>query len=222
MVYRNKRLKDGPSVRIVIESGGGRSHRACRRKGHHMTDEHGGRRGRGPGKGLGKGQGQGRGRGHRGRPRRPLDHGTLRLLLLQLISAGPRHGYDLIREIEARTGGAYVPSPGVIYPALETLLDLGWVIAETEGSRRSFRVTEEGAAELEREADMLEQISARLSSLQERDAPEDPEDVRGAMRRLRHAVIQSVRANPEDADQRRKIADILSQAQDAITKLSEA
>ena len=56
--------------------------------------------------------------------------------MLKLISEAPRHGYEIIREIEARTGGAYVPSPGVIYPALEALLDLGFVQAEADGSRR--------------------------------------------------------------------------------------
>jgi hypothetical protein len=55
------------------------------------------------------------GRGPGGGRRRPLDHGDLRLLILKLISEEPRHGYEMIREIEARTGGAYVPSPGVIY-----------------------------------------------------------------------------------------------------------
>jgi DNA-binding PadR family transcriptional regulator len=175
------------------------------------------RQGRG-GRGRGFGRGQGRGPGRGGR-RRPLDHGDLRLLILKLISEAPRHGYEIIREIEARTAGAYVPSPGVIYPALETLLDLGWVEAETKGSRRSFRLTQEGEAELVADAETLERIEQRLADLLESDRPEDPEDVRGAMWRLRHAVREAVRAQPEDLDRRKAVADILAEAQEKISRL---
>lgn len=207
-MYRNKRENRGPSVRIYVNGGPSDAGGRCERKGWGMRHGQSGRPGRG------------RGRGPRGGPRRALDHGHLRLLLLQLIEPAPRHGYDLIREIEARTGGAYVPSPGVIYPALETLLDLGWAVAETDGSRRAFRITPEGQAELGREAETLAQITARLDALQASDSPEDPEDVRGAMRRLRHAVIETLRSQPEDSARRRAIADILGEAQEKITRLT--
>lgn len=199
-MYRNNR-HGGPSVRIFVDGGQDRHGR----KGWHMRQ--------------GQGHGRGRGRG-RGGHRRALDHGHLRLLLLQLIADEPRHGYDLIREIEARTEGAYVPSPGVIYPALETLLDLGWAAAEADGSRRLFRVTPEGSAQLEAEAEHLGQIRDRLGALRKSEAPEDPEDVRGAMRRLRHTVIQAYRERPEDGERRKAIADILGEAQERIGKLS--
>lgn len=215
MMYRNNRGKGGPSVRIFVDGGPGEDRGCGGRRGRHMR--HG--RGQGEGRGRGHGGGMGKGRGGRGGPRRALDHGTLRLLILQMITAEPRHGYDLIRGIEARTGGAYVPSPGVIYPALETLLDLGWAAAETEGSRRLFRITPEGEAELAREAATLDQVNERLDALQASDAPEDPDDVRGAMRRLRHTVIETVRAAPEDTARRSALAAILAEAQEKISRL---
>ncbi|WP_371311562.1 PadR family transcriptional regulator [Hyphomonas sp.] len=175
------------------------------------------RKGMGRGQGRGHGRGEGRGRGRR----RPLDHGDLRLLILKLIAEAPRHGYDLIREIEARTGGAYVPSPGVIYPALEALQDLGWVEVEADGSKRSFRLTEDGAAELEANAEALDRIEARLADLLDSDRPEDPSDVRGAMWRLRHAVITAVRSSPDDPERRKAVADILAEAQEKIAGLGD-
>lgn len=208
MMYRNRHSKRGAGVHIFVDHGEG----ACGGRGGHG--------GWGMRHGHGQGRGMGRGRGGRGR-RRPLDHGDLRLLILKLISEEPRHGYDLIREIETRTGGAYVPSPGVIYPALEALLDIGWVEAEAEGSRRSFRLTPEGEAELAADAEALERIETRLASLLDSDRPEDPQDVRGAMWRLRHAVIEAVRSNPDDPDIRKAVADILSDAQARIGKLGE-
>ncbi len=196
MMYRDKR-QGGPSVRIFVSGPDGQ-------RGWHMRH----------------GRGHGRGRGHRGSGRRALDHGHLRLLLLQLISEAPRHGYDLIREIETRTGGAYVPSPGVIYPALETLRDLGWIEDVADGARRSFRVTPDGEAELAREAETLAMIHERLGALQAGEAPEDPEDVRAAMHRLRHTVIAVMRREP-GGETRRKVAAILAEAQEKIGKISE-
>ncbi|MBR9808694.1 MAG: PadR family transcriptional regulator [Alphaproteobacteria bacterium] len=146
----------------------------------------------------------------------------MRLLILKLVSDEARHGYDLIREIEARTEGAYVPSPGVIYPALEALLDQGLVEVQPDGQKRSFSLTDEGRAELEAEAEALERIEARLAELQDSDRPEDPSDVREAMLRLRHAVIQSARASHADAERRKAIADILADAQERISKLGDA
>src|SRR5690606_25340682 len=70
------------------------------------------------------------GMGGRGGRRRLFDGGELRLVLLKLIGDQPRHGYDLIREIEDKTGGAYAPSPGVIYPTLTLLADMGLIEEE--------------------------------------------------------------------------------------------
>lgn len=201
-----------------------REMRGCgaRRRGSHEDHDEfmGGRRRmrRGHGRGHG-GRHGGRGPGLR---RRALDHGDLRLLILKLVSDEARHGYDLIREIEARTEGAYVPSPGVIYPALEALLDQGLVEVQPDGQKRSFSLTDEGRAELEAEAEALERIEARLAELQDSDRPEDPSDVREAMLRLRHAVIQSARASHADAERRKAIADILADAQERISKLGDA
>ena len=210
MRYRNRHSNRGTGVHIFVDQdeacGGPRGNR----KGWGM------RQGRGGGRGMGRGEG--RGRSGPGRSR-PLDHGALRLLMLKLIAETPRHGYELIREIETRTGGAYVPSPGVIYPALEALLDLGWVRAEADGSRRSFHMTEAGEAELAAEGETLERIEARLADLLDSNRPEDPQDVRGAMWRLRHAVREAVRANPDDPDLRKALADILAEAQEKIAGL---
>ena len=160
------------------------------------------------------------GHGPRGRRRRPLNHGDLRVLILDLLTSEPRHGYDLIREIESRTGGAYVPSPGVIYPALEALLDLGLVKVELDGQRRMFQLTKAGQAEHEANTETLQAIAERLAALQESERPEDPEDVRGAMHRLRHVVRDTVRSDPDNAANRKAIADILADAQQRIGKLT--
>ena len=105
--------------------------------------------------------------GRRGRrARRMFEGGELRLVLLKLISEQPRHGYDLIRAIEELTGGEYAPSPGVVYPTLTMLQDMG-LIEETpgEGARKPFQITEEGRAHLEEKAEEAEELIERLERL---------------------------------------------------------
>ena len=83
--------------------------------------------------------------GRHGRSGRMFQHGDFRLLVLALIAEAPRHGYELIREIEARLGGAYAPSPGVVYPTLTMLEELGHVTsAVTEGTKRQYTITDAG------------------------------------------------------------------------------
>ncbi len=106
--------------------------------------------------------GGGRGPGGRGR-RRMFGSGELRLVLLKLIADEPRHGYDLIRAIEALTGGDYAPSPGVVYPTLTMLADMGLIEeAAAEGSRKAFNVTAAGKTHLEENKDEVEALFERL------------------------------------------------------------
>lgn len=118
-----------------------------------------------PGFGRG-GEGEGRG-GGRGR-RRMFEGGELRLVLLLLIESEPRHGYDLIREIETRTGGVYSPSPGIVYPTLTYLEEAGYVTAATEGSKKLYTITDEGRAYLDSHGDLIKIVLDRLTALGER------------------------------------------------------
>lgn len=134
--------------------------------------------------------------GGRGR-RRLFDGGELRLVLLRLIGDQPRHGYDLIRAIEERTGGSYAPSPGVVYPTLTMLGDMGQ-IEETpsEGARKIFTVTDEGRRVLEEKAEEIAALMARLDQLGEVRERTDGASVRRAMHNLKAALLHRL----HDAD----------------------
>jgi DNA-binding PadR family transcriptional regulator len=88
----------------------------------------------------------GRGGGDGFRMGRKLGAGDLQLLLLALLAEQPRHGYELIKELEQRTSGYYSPSPGVIYPALTYLEEIGFASVEAEGNKKLYRITETGSA----------------------------------------------------------------------------
>ncbi len=132
-------------------------------------------------------------RGERGGRRRIFDGGKLRLVLLRLIGDQPRHGYDLIRAIEERTGGAYAPSPGVVYPTLTMLGDMGQ-IEETpsEGNRKIFAVTEEGTRLLVEKADEIAALMARLDTMAEMRERTEHLSVRRAIHNLRAVLANKL------------------------------
>ena len=104
------------------------------------------------------------GRGGR-RGGRVLDHGDLRLLVLQLLQEKPRHGYEIIKAIEERLAGAYSPSPGVVYPTLTLLEELGHAtVAASEGARRLYAITGDGAAWLAASRPALAAVQARIAA----------------------------------------------------------
>ena len=101
--------------------------------------------------------------GRGGGRRRMFGSGELRLVLLKLIADEPRHGYDLIRAVEELTGGDYVPSPGVIYPTLTMLTDMGFIEEQAaEGSRKAFAATAQGTAHLEENEGEVAALFERL------------------------------------------------------------
>ncbi len=75
-------------------------------------------------------------------------HGQLRLYLLALLAEAPRHGYEVIQDLEARFGGLYTPSAGTVYPRLSKLEDEGLVARSDEGRKATYRITEAGLAEV--------------------------------------------------------------------------
>lgn len=75
---------------------------------------------------------------------RPFDHGELRLVVLALIAEQPRHGYEIIKAIEERFGGSYTPSPGVVYPTLTMLEEIGHATVEETGGKKQYTITEAG------------------------------------------------------------------------------
>jgi DNA-binding PadR family transcriptional regulator len=89
--------------------------------------------------------GRGRGRGRRGR-------GNVRAAILALLAERPMHGYEMIQELESRTGGVWRPSPGSVYPTLQLLEDENLITGQEVEGRKRFALTETGRAEAERHA----------------------------------------------------------------------
>ena len=159
--------------------------------------------------------------GRRGRrSRRMFESGELRLVLLKLIADEPRHGYDLIRAIEDLTGGEYAPSPGVVYPTLTLLQDLGLIEeAPVEGPRKPFQATEEGRKHLEERADEVEALFERLADLAPDERQTAGPAIGRAIKNLMTALSHRVGRDGLDEELLHEIAAILDEAAQRIERV---
>ncbi|HUC49118.1 MAG TPA: PadR family transcriptional regulator [Xanthobacteraceae bacterium] len=152
------------------------------------------------------------------RARRMLAQGDLRLLALALIAQAPRHGYEIIKLVEEKTGDWYSPSPGIVYPTLTYLEEAGYVTAAAEGSKKLYTITDEGKAYLEANRDIIKVVLARLEAIgervgrwrraarSEREAPLPPL-VEAAISHLRETVAKRLES---DADAEARLVEILA------------
>src|SRR5208282_4759143 len=99
--------------------------------------------------------------GRGGRWGRFFGPGEIRLALLSLLESGPKHGYELMKELESKSGGIYKASAGAIYPALQQLEDEGMVTSDQPSGKRTYSLTDAGKAELQREAETVKKIWQR-------------------------------------------------------------
>jgi DNA-binding PadR family transcriptional regulator len=138
---------------------------------------------------------------------------------LTLIAEQPRHGYDLIKAMEERSGGHYSPSPGVIYPALAMLADEGVVAEqESEDHRRSFAITDAGRAVLQAEAEQASAAMERLTGLGENAEQRRSPSIERAAANLFMALTQRMRSERDD-ELPHRIAAILDEAAQRIERL---
>lgn len=161
---------------------------------------------------FGHGFGPGMRHGRRDRIGRMLEHGDLRHVLLAFLAERPRHGYDLMRELEARTGGAYRPSPGVVYPTLSMLEDEGLIRqAGGESGRKLFELAEPGREALERSRPLVDAIFQRMDEAASASALTSPRVIR-AMENLKTALRLRLSAGPVSEAQIEAIAAALDEA----------
>jgi len=160
---------------------------------------------------------------------RKLASVDLQLLILRLLAEKPRHGYEIIKELDERSKGFYIPSPGMVYPALTYLEEIGHATVEADGTRKLYRITDAGAEHLEKNrsaADALyaqfERVGARMERVRraihagEADESGDSERERRGSRELHRARhdLSAALADKWDSprEEQTRIAEILKRA----------
>jgi DNA-binding PadR family transcriptional regulator len=144
---------------------------------------------------------------------RVFDHGDLRLIILQLVAEKPRHGYELIKAIEDQLGGSYSPSPGVVYPTLTMLEELGYAtVAPGDGGKKLYTVTPEGTAYLDAKRSAVEAVFARMREVGAAYRGGPAPQILRAMENLRMALRMRMARGPLTEDQVRTITAALDGA----------
>lgn len=171
--------------------------------------------------------------GHGGRFRfgRKLGSNGLQLVLLALLAEKPSHGYELIKGLDQRSGGFYTPSPGMIYPALTYLEELGHARVTADGSKKLYEITDEGRSYLEQNRpavetilEQIDQIGARMGDVRNAfsgnaDADLDESGGRhsGEMHQARRALKQALQSKKGcSKEEVQRISAILQHAADEI------
>ena len=178
-----------------------------------------GRHGGGGPFGFGRHGGHG-GPGGRGRGGRFFEHGGLKLVVLALIAERPRHGYEIIKDIEERMGGAYAPSAGVVYPTLTLLEETGQIeVASSEGNKKLYRVTDAGRASLEGNRAQVDAMLARMTETgAARRGDRDPRIVR-AVENLRLALRLKLSSGPLSDGEISALVKVLDDTASYVEKL---
>jgi DNA-binding PadR family transcriptional regulator len=149
--------------------------------------------------------------------RRMFDQGDVRLVILKLISEKPSHGYEIIKAIEDRLGGAYAPSPGIVYPALTLLEEEGLIRVETtDGPRKVYAITPEGETVLQRNRGMVEAIFGRIAAINARHGGGPAPQIVRAMENLKLALRLRLSQGPLGAEQVARIANLLDEAAKSV------
>jgi DNA-binding PadR family transcriptional regulator len=161
------------------------------------------------------------GMGPWGRGSRFFDTGEVRLAILSLLESGPKHGYQVIKDLEERSGGLYRASAGAVYPNLQQLEDEGLVTSATQDGKRVYTLTDGGRSELEREKDRVGEIWNRTQEWGVWAPGAGPEGAMVATTAalVLKAALQAVKRTGGNAEEATRIRDILDRARREIESI---
>ena len=164
--------------------------------------------------------------GAEGRPRgrwrggRMFEQGDLRYVVLRLLEEKPRHGYEIIKALEERFGGAYAPSPGAVYPTLQFLEDLGYarILPGAEG-KKVYEITDAGRAHLAENQSTVDSVFERMSKMVGHFLDEPMAEVHSAFRKVGKATYGRATDAVHDEALLKRITEILARAAKEIEDL---
>jgi len=162
-----------------------------------------------------------RGRGPRSWRRQWFGAGDMKYVILKLLRDKPRHGYEVMKDLEERMHGCYSPSPGTVYPTLQWLEDEGLVVSRDVEGKKVYEITDTGRAFLDEHKDIVEDIFDRVTETVERTVGGSMAEVNRALGHLVKAVYRTGWKAESDAA-RKSVAEILAKATAEIEALATA
>jgi DNA-binding PadR family transcriptional regulator len=145
---------------------------------------------------------------------RRFEKGDIKYVILDLLKDRPSYGYEIIRALEERFGGFYSPSPGVVYPTLQMLEEMGYVVSSQEDGRKMYTITEEGRRFLNERAPFVDEVRSRMRGWHDHEMHESIHD---AMREFGEmARVVGREARHMDPAKMKRVRDVLFRARREI------
>ena len=158
----------------------------------------------------------------RGGPRggRIFEQGDLKYVILQLLTEKPRHGYEVIKELEERFGGAYAPSAGTVYPTLSLLEDMGYAtVTLEEGGKKIYTITDEGRRYLEQNRSAVDDIFERIAEFGASFLSDGMSEINLAIAGVGRAAYYSANRYFRDKEKVAKVREVLDRAAKEIDEI---
>jgi DNA-binding PadR family transcriptional regulator len=158
-----------------------------------------------------------------GRGSRFFEFGEVRLAILSLLAEGPKHGYQLMKEMQDRSGGLYRASAGSVYPTLQQLEDEGLIESERQDGRRVYRITDAGRRELGADPDGVRRIWERAENWENWGQCMGPQVIAfaGPIAALMKAALRATSWAAGQTDREERIREILQRACRDLDQLRE-
>jgi len=148
-------------------------------------------------------------------------HGDLKFVILSLLEERPRHGYDIIKAIEEKSGGMYSPSAGTVYPTLTLLEEMGFAHSSAdESGKRIYEITDTGRAHLAENRETVDDIFSRISRAGAGLTSDAMKDMNRAFGRMARTVYSQASHRLEDHEFLQGVAKIIEDASAAIHELA--
>jgi DNA-binding PadR family transcriptional regulator len=149
-----------------------------------------------------------------------LGRGDVKFVILDLLKDKPKHGYELMKDMEAKGDGFYTPSPGSVYPTLQMLEDMGYATSKTDDGKRVYQITDEGRKYLEENRQAVQDIHERFGKGFEHQFRHEMHDIFRELRDLFGTVVRGVRRGKlQSTEQMGKVRDVLKRARTEIEDL---
>lgn len=159
----------------------------------------------------------------RGRAGRLFEQGDVKYVILRLLEEKPRHGYEIIKELESRFGGSYAPSPGTVYPTLTMLEDMGYARAVPDGDagKKVYEITDEGRKYLAEHSSTVDDIFDRISRFVEGFTDAPMMELNHAFRRLARTTYKTAAGHLGEKEMLERIRDIIQRATDEVEGITK-
>jgi DNA-binding PadR family transcriptional regulator len=158
-----------------------------------------------------------------GPPERPgerfFGRGDLKVVILELLTDQPRHGYDIIRALEDRMRGHYRPSPGSVYPTLQMLEDLGYVTSAQQEGKKVYTITDEGRRYLEEQQSTVDDIRSRIATAWGSAQRPEIGDLMYEVQQFAATLFRHGTRSFQDAERLKKLREIVARARAEVEAL---